>query len=594
MPLKDQIGSTQGSSIQSTSAGGRSQCWSIPRILWTVSTLVQKLIIRLQDDLCLYTYHRWIRTVERAAIQRLLQTSVAKSPDIPAVCFVIDPGDASEQALSLTYQSIRSQTGCIWCAALLDPTGRWISWAAAHPDVLLLATEKNVWQSMADHLPGEWLVPLVAGDKLCSEWGDIFKLRLLPDADIIYWDEDQLSPQGRRVQPLFKPDWSPELLFSLNYLETAAFRKSLVCELAQPGEILDASWIFFAGQMARCIVHLPFVLTHRASGSASGLTVHAQGAQAYLSRMGYTGAKAWVTEDKKLRVSWESDTPLVSVIIPTRNNLALLRRCLETLFEKTDYPAYEVILMDDHSTDPAVLAFYNEMRQTRPNVHIYENTEAFNYSRVNNHGAAKAKGDLLLFLNNDVEILESGWLKEMVRWVQVSGVGMVGAKLLYPNGSIQHAGIVLGMTGHAAHVYAGKPGLPHGLFVSPEAYRNVSAVTGACMLVRRDIFRSQGGFDEQLGLVFNDVDLGVRFVRSGYRVVYTPAAVLIHYEGRSRARYIPPGDIHLGAQRLAEEIAAGDRFYNPNLSLVVNWPTLLRSGEPAALERLAKIARYKG
>jgi GT2 family glycosyltransferase len=522
---------------------------------------------------------------------------------------VVSAGSADFTDLLRTVDSIQRQTNCSWTLALLlakdSPViqdSQFTAWRAAHPDVQIVWVDGGLtahdWLPAAGHLSAEWLVPLQAGDQLSANWASLVRAHLQPDVDIVYWDEDELSTRGKRAAPFFKPDWSPELLFSVNYLEHAAFRKSLLCSIPQAGEGPEAGWIFRAGQMARRVVHIPFILSQHAAGYSAGhlnrMTRHAAGAQAFLERSGLPAVKTWVTETQHLRVSWESSCPLVSVVIPTKNNLRFLKRCISTLFEKTDYPAFEVILVDDHSTDPAVLAYYDELLITHTDVSLYHNEEKFNYSRVNNQGAARAKGDLLLFLNNDVEILESGWLKEMVRWAQQPGVGMVGAKLLYPDGQIQHAGIVLGLTGHAGHVYSGKPALPAGLFVSPDAYRNVSAVTGACMLVRKDLFQSLGGFEEQLGLVFNDVDLGLRVHQSGYRIVYTPAAVLLHHEGRSRARYIPREDIRLGAARLSKEIAAGDAYYNPNLSLAVNWPTLRRRGEPPALRRLEKIVRYKG
>jgi GT2 family glycosyltransferase len=284
----------------------------------------------------------------------------------------------------------------------------------------------------------------------------------------------------------------------------------------------------------------------------------------------------------------------VSIIIPTRNNLEYLRRCLTSLLEKTRYPRYEIVLMDDHSSDPDVLDYYQALLSAHDCVSLHHNQQAFNYSRVNNHGARQARGSLLLFLNNDVEILTEDWLEDLVRWVLLPGVGMAGAKLLYPDGLIQHAGIVVGMTGHANHVFAGDCPSPNQLVYSADWYRNVSAVTGACMLVRRAVFEQVGGFDEDLSLVFNDVELCQRVLRAGQRIVYTPAACLIHYEGRSRARYIPPANIRLGAELLADAVARGDPYYSPNLSLAVHWPTFRRANDPQPLWQMKAIVRYKG
>jgi O-antigen biosynthesis protein len=252
------------------------------------------------------------------------------------------------------------------------------------------------------------------------------------------------------------------------------------------------------------------------------------------------------------------------------------------------------LLMDDHSNDLDVLAYYKELKSKYSNINVHDNQGEFNYSRVNNEGARLAKGDLLLFLNNDVEFISDVWLHEMVRWALLPNVGIVGAKLFYPDGSIQHAGIVLGMTGHAGHVFAGSAQIQSDIFISPDCYRNVSAVTGACMLVRREVFERIGGFDENLALVFNDVEICLRARGNGFRTVFTPAAQIIHYEGRSRSRYIPGHDISLGANLLWKDIEVGDPYYNPNLSLSVNWPTFRRINEVSALHRLKKIVQYKG
>jgi GT2 family glycosyltransferase len=188
-------------------------------------------------------------------------------------------------------------------------------------------------------------------------------------------------------------------------------------------------------------------------------------------------------------------------------------------------------------------------------------------------------------------VIDPCWLDELVQWAERREIGAVGAKLLYPDGTIQHAGIVVGMEGHGSHVFMGQREGYTGLFGSVDWYRDVSAITGACLMMRREVFEKIGAFDEDYLLVFNDIEICVRVLAHGYRVVYNPFARLIHYEGKSRGRYIPPDDIRLGYEHLKDIVAQGDSYYNPNLSYAVRVPTLRRTWEEDRLQRLETIAR---
>ena len=576
---------------------------SLLAVAWTLSTYCYKQCIRWQDRYGRYSYAAWIRTVEHGLLKRA--QSRAAGAEL-SVGVVIAGGDVTQAAAEKTLRSLFQQE-LDWQIVFLLPafaSCRQAGWFQAlmgsgRVSVMTVSVDftADQWPLYAAQLPGDWLVLLEAGTQLAPVWGHLLRGQAAqtPLADVIYWDEDQVGERGQRIRPFFKPDWSPELLYSLNYLRTAAFRKAHL--LACP-ERAASGWTFEAAAAARLVAHLPFVLEHHPrllpEQSTLELVQHAHGVQAHLERCGYRQVAVGVNENGLLRARWQGDQPLVSIIIPTRNNLDYIRRCLKSLLEKTRYPRLEILLMDDHSSDPGVLAYYQEVLSVHACVHLHHNQEAFNYSRVNNQGARLARGDLLLFLNNDVEILTEDWLDELVRWVQLPGVGMAGARLLYPDGLIQHAGIVIGMTGHANHVFAGDCPPQNELVYSVDWYRNVSAVTGACMLVRRAVFEQLGGFNEALSLVFNDVELGQRLLRAGQRIVYTPEARLIHYEGRSRARYIPPENIRLGAELLAERVASGDPYYSPNLSLAVHWPTFRRASDPQPIKQLKAIVRFKG
>lgn len=580
--------------------------------IWALSNFFEKQIIYWQDRLALFRYQDWIAQVESERMQSFLRRESGRPFSDLQVSFILTDALVEPQALERTLESLRRQKNLIWNLVFFLPKSsslRQADWFQA----LLVSERRLSVAAVGDHenpggwiqaskdaaCSGEWLVPLHAGDQMSAGWARIFGAFAAQanGAEIVYWDEDRLESNGKRAQPFFKPGWSPELLTSINYLETAAFHKSLARRYLESGGSQAEDWIFGVTQAAGQIVHVPFVLQHRSGPSPEErrlrLGRHASAARRYFEHQGYSGVKAELDQGY-VRLRWRSEQPLVSIIIPTKNNLHYLRRCISSLLEKTSYPYYEILLMDDHSTDPEVLAYYQEIQKISPAVHIHQNEGPFNYSRVNNQGAHYAQGSLLLFLNNDVEVTNAAWLDELVRWGLLPGVGIAGAKLLYPDELIQHAGIVLGMTGHANHLFAGKPPAHSGLFVSSDCRRNVSAVTGACMLARRDVFDQIGGFNEELPLVFNDVEICLRVLNHGYRIVYNPASCLIHYEGRSRARYIPKHDIRKGAVLLREVIAAGDRYYNPNLSLSVNWPTFRRKNEMPALSRLEQIVRYKG
>jgi GT2 family glycosyltransferase len=292
-----------------------------------------------------------------------------------------------------------------------------------------------------------------------------------------------------------------------------------------------------------------------------------------------------------MQVAWQSPHLLASVIIPTRDQARYLRPCLNSILRETSFPDYEIILVDSGSREEATRLLYEELCG-EPRVRRIEFGGEFNFSAALNLGAREARGDVLVFLNNDTEVLDPGWLSELVRWACRPEIGVAGAQLRYPDGDIQHAGIILGMEGHASHVFAGRLPVATGPFGSAQWYRNYSAVTGACMAVRRAVFEQTGGFDERFELVFSDVEFCLRVIQAGFRVVYSPFACLIHYEGRTRARHIPPADIRLGRRLFGQIVKEGDPFYNANLSLSIRIPALRRPWEEQPLTRLEKIVSY--
>jgi GT2 family glycosyltransferase/2-polyprenyl-3-methyl-5-hydroxy-6-metoxy-1,4-benzoquinol methylase len=425
------------------------------------------------------------------------------------------------------------------------------------------------------------------------------------DIDILYFDEDKLGSDGeRRRDPWFKPDWSPELLLSANYLMHSVVRRSLVAVVGGFNENMEGTqdWdlLLRCTERTKEIVHIPKVLYHwrQVSGSvASDLLAkpwvfenQRKCLESHLERIGIEAPKVDFDSPGFIRLSWPTSNPLVSIIIPSKDKVEVLRRCVGSLLEITRYSNYEIVLVDNESEEKNTLDYYETLKG-KPGIRFVSFPGEFNFSAANNLGARGAHGDFLLFLNNDVEILEPEWLEELVRWAERSEIGVVGAKLLYPNGLIQHAGVVIGMQGHASHVFMGSMEKQTGPFGSVDWYRNYSAVTGACMMIRREPFEEIGGFDEGYELVFSDVEICLRVINNGYRIVYTPYARLRHYEGQSRGLHIPASDMLRGYEDMKEMVERGDPYFNENLSYESQSPRIIRMNEETRIARLERLIK---
>jgi GT2 family glycosyltransferase len=417
-----------------------------------------------------------------------------------------------------------------------------------------------------------------------------------PQADLIYSDEDQLDPAGLRTRPHFKSDWDPDLALSENIVcHLCVCRRELVERLGGLREGFEGSQdhdlvlrIADATAPDR-IRHIPAILYHwRDHGSSlSKSRTDACAAAArraiadHLQRQGVEGAEV---RPFALVPSWTEvvrpcprPEPLVSVIIPTRDRADLLSQCMDGLLARTDYPALEAIIVDNGSTDPKTLALLTRLAEDG-RVRVVRDKGPFNFSALINRGASAARGDVLLLLNNDIDPIDPDWLREMVSHAMRPDVGAVGARLLYPDNSIQHAGVVLGIglpPGVAGHFQLGASSDALGYFGRLQLARTVSAVTGACLAVRRTLFEEVGGLDAtRLKVAFNDVDFCLRLRERGYRNVWTPRAQLYHHESASRGSDDKPEtrnrfDREANAMRERwGELLYADPYYNLNLSLV--------------------------
>ena len=411
-----------------------------------------------------------------------------------------------------------------------------------------------------------------------------------PQADAVYTDEDKVTTDlSEHFQPHFKPDFNLDLLRSNNYIthffvvrtrlarEAGGFRREF--DGAQ-----DYDFIFRCTEEAKKVLHVPEVLyhwrTHKASTAdnpASKMYAFEAGKRAIEAHLARCGQEGTVSLRKDLgfyRVEYPvQGEPLVSILIPNRDQKETLEKCLNSIWEKSTYKNYEILIVENNSSSPEIFNYYREIEK-RPGVRILTWKEGFNYSAINNFGEKSAAGDYLLFLNNDVEVINPRWIEELLGNCQRKEVGIVGAKLYYPDDTIQHAGTVIGIGGIAGHAFLNMPRSRTGYLHKASLQMDLSAVTAACMMMKRQVFEQLGGFEERLSVAFNDVDLCLRTEQAGYLVVYNPEVELYHYESKSRGAE----DSEEKVRRFQEEIEfmrcrwmdllkKGDPYYNRNLTL---------------------------
>jgi GT2 family glycosyltransferase len=402
-----------------------------------------------------------------------------------------------------------------------------------------------------------------------------------PDTDLVYSDEDKIDNDGNRHMPSFKPDWSPDLLLSNAYMcHVLVVRRSLVTELGGLRSEFDGAQdydlMLRATERTTAIVHIPEVLYHwrTMAGSASGDAsakpwAFEAGRLAVADAVARRHIDATVVHHPKVPGSYHvirrpKTDALVSAIIPFRDEPALTAACYRSFIEQAGYDNFELLLVDNDSALPETRALLEDLARDH-RVRLLEAPGPFDWVAINNEAARKARGDLLLFLNNDVEARSAGWLSAMVAQAERPQVGAVGARLLYPDGTIQHAGVVVGVGWGATHVQHSLPAEHPGYLSLTTVTRNFSAVTGACMMTRRSVFEEVGGFDGNLPIAFNDIDYCLRLRELGLLIVYTPLAELVHYESKSRGHSDDVKEAPFFRRRWRTLMLSGDPYYNKNL-----------------------------
>ncbi len=526
---------------------------------WLVRTirLARRLKVALANA---PSYRDWLASESLRLQQELpeLQKHAKLMLYQPTFAIVLDAQD--ERSLKETVASVESQIYQRWHLHISSTTSSFIS---------------------GDYSGADFIVFLRAGDSLNSEVLYEFAsiLNASPELDMIYADEDQIDGKGRRKRPFYKPDWSPDYLETFNYIGYPACFRRTIAENCSAAETYYDFVLRFT-ECTRKIHHVRKVLCHRRKGFLKNNSRDASFHMAALrGRLRRTGREGIVTRGEgpsgyyDIRIQLRTD-PLVSILIPTAGkiikykgkDLDLIQNCVSQIAEKSSYRNFEVIIIDNANLGPSRIGC---LKAFGCHFITYRESE-FNVAKKLNLGASIARGDIFLLLNDDIEPMNSDWMERLLEHFEKEHVGVVGAKLLYPNQLIQHAGVVHS-SGNPNHVRRGYPRRDEGYFFSTCGVRNYAAVTGACMMTRRNVYNQVGGYTEQLAISYNDVDYCQKVRNVGLTVVYAPRAELFHFESQSREPRLDPKEWEYYHRRWAQELVS-DPFYNEQ-QLAVAPPT---------------------
>lgn len=501
----------------------------------------------------------------------------------PAVADVLRSHSNADPRIKLLFRDARGNISAASNTALEMATGDYIA-LFDHDDLLLPLALHWVVESINRH----------------------------PNAQILYSDEDKIDEQGRRFDPYFKSDFNHVLLLAQNMIShLGVYRRNLVESVGgfrlgfEGAQDYDLVLRCVATVSRDAIVHIPRVLYHwRAIAGSTALSPTEKPSAASAAQRAVTehvrqfdsGATVEPAPESpmhlRVRHSLPSPAPFVSIVICTRDNESLPRTAIESIRDKTTYPDYEIVVLDNGSRDAATIDYLASI-SVRPDITVIRDDSPFNYSRLNNTAVRHTRGQVLCLLNDDIEVLTPEWLEEMASFAVQPHVGAVGARLWYPDGTLQHGGVIIGIGGVAGHAHPRLPRNQAGYFSRGVLQQELSAVTGACLMVRRDVFDEVGGLDEKIAVAFNDVDLCLRLRAAGYRNIWTPFAELIHHESASRGYEDNPEKIaRFQREVLFMEdrwgaVLDSDPYYNPNLSMHAGDFTLASSGPSMERRRVA-------
>lgn len=557
-------------------------------------------------------YEEWYKN-HKPTMEELQRQRETEFEYEPLISILVPVYNTPEEFLKQMIQSVRKQTYGNWelCIANANPTNETVA------EILRISSTKDTRIKVKD-VPENEGIAQNTNAALAVATGDYIGLLdhddlLTPDAlyevvkainendrpQVLYSDEDKVTMDlSEHFQPHMKPDYNKDLLRSNNYITHFFVADRMLVEEVggEDGEYngaQDYDLILKCTERAKGIAHIPRILYHwrvhkasTADNPASKMYAFDAGKRAiedHLKRCGETGK---VSHEKDLgfyRVKYQvQGSPLISIIIPNKDQVESLDKCLESI-EKSSYKNYEIIIVENNSTEDETFAYYKKIESDK--IRIVYWSDEFNYSAINNFGVKHARGDYLLLLNNDVEVITTDWLEELTANCQRKDVGIVGARLYYPDDTIQHAGIVIGIGGVAGALFVGMPRMFTGYLHKAAIQQDLSAVTAACMMVKRSVYEELGGLEEELKVAFNDVDFCLRARGKGYLVVYDPNVELYHFESKSRGTEDSKekirrfqNEIEYMRSHWLELLKKGDPMYNPNLTLT-KWDYSLRNNQ---------------
>ncbi len=522
----------------------------------------------------------------------------------PCFSIAVPLYQTKEKYLREMIESVQAQTYTNWELCLADGSGREHSLQPVVGEYI--AKDKRIKYCLLDSNEGiagntNEALKMADGDfVVLTDHDDLLSPEALyqcakavqkePQTDVIYSDEDKVDMSGKKFfEPHFKSDYNIDLLCTMNYICHLFVVRKDVMERAGLFESCydgaqDHDFILRCTEKAEHIVHIPKVLYHwrchaqsTSENPESKLYAFENGCKAVKAHYDRIGIPAEVEQGPfygmyRTHYLWK-EQPLVSILIPNKDHVTDLKKCMDSIEEKSTYRNFEFIIVENNSTEEETFAYYKEIEK-RDNVRVLYYKEDFNYSRINNFGAKEANGEYVLLLNNDTEMIEPDSIKEMLDVCMRPDVGIVGAKLIFEDNTIQHAGVIIGFGGVAGHAFIGQDRDDNGYFSRIISVQDLSAVTAACLMVRRSVFDEVEGLNEEFKVAFNDIDFCLKVRKAGYLVVYNPYAQFYHYESKSRgqedsadkvARF--QQEIGLFGERWGELLEHGDPYYNPNLTL---------------------------